>query len=139
MAKLKFACCREADEVGHGNTVDGSDEGDRNASSNLVDVGEVLHDLNESKDCADDSDGGRIASGSLKHSRDFFFYLGFVVEFELHDLADLGWLGAVDGEHEGLFEERIQNRREIGVEGDDTTSASLIGEGDQLSDGCFTV
>ena len=102
MAELEFAGGGEADEVGHGDAVDGGDEGDGDAAADLVDVGEVLHDLDEAEDGADDADGGRVAASGFEDGGDLFFDLGFVVEFELHDLADFGGLGAVDGEHEGL-------------------------------------
>src|SRR5271156_2266890 len=139
MAELEFTSGGKTDEVGHSNAVDGGDESNGDAPSDLVDVGEVLHDLDESEDCADDADGGRVAACGFKDGRYFFFDLGFVVELELHDLADFGWLGAVDGEHKGLFKKGIGDVRKIGVEGDDTASASLVGEGNQLCKGRFTV
>src|SRR6202040_315976 len=63
VAELEFARGGEADEIGHGDAVDGGDEGDGDAAADLVDVGEILHDLDESKDRADDTDGGRVTSG----------------------------------------------------------------------------
>jgi len=139
MAKFELARGGEEDEVCHGYAIDGGDEGDGDATADLVDVGEVLHDLDESEDGADDADSGRVASGGLEDGGNLFFDLGFVVELELHDLADLCGFGAVDGEHESLSEKRIRDGGEVSVEGDDAAPACLVGEGDDLSESCFAV
>ena len=139
VAELELAGGGEADEIGDGDAVDGGDESDGDAAADLVDVGEILHDLDEAEDGADDADGGGVAAGSFEDGGDFFFDLGFVVELELHDLADFAGLGAVDGEHEGLFEEGIGDGGEVGVERDDAASAGLVGEGDDLREGRFAV
>ena len=83
--------------------------------------------------------GGAVASGGFEDGGDLFFDLGFVGELELHDLADFGGLGAVDGEHEGLFEEGIVDGGEVGVEGDDAVFAGLVGELDDLGEDGFAV
>ena len=139
VAEFEFAGGGKADEVGDGDSVDGGDEGDGDAATDLVDVGEVLHDLDEAEDGADDADGGRVAACGFEDCGDFFFDLGFVVELELHDLADLAGLGAVDGEHEGLLEEGIGDGGEIGVERDDAALAGFVGEGDDLREDGFAV
>ena len=107
VAELEFAGGGKTDEVGDCDAVDGGDESDGDAAADLVDVGEVLHDLDEAEHGADDADGGGIAAGGFEDGGNLFFDLGFVVELELHDLADFAGLGAVDGEHEGLFEEWV--------------------------------
>ena len=139
MAEFQFARGGEADKVGDGDSVDGGDEGDGDAAADLVDVGEVLHDLDEAEDGADDADGRRVAAGGFEDGGDLFFDLGLVVELELHDLADLAGFGAVDGEHEGLFEEGISDGDEIAIEGDDAALAGLVCECDDLGEYGFAV
>ena len=139
MAKLELAGGGQADEVGEGDSVDRGDEGDGDATADLVYVGEVLHHLDEAEDGAYDADGGGVAAGGLEYCGNLLFDLGFVVELELHDLADLAGFGPVDGEHQGLSEEWVGDGGEVGVERDDAASAGLVGEADDLRKGGFAV
>ena len=55
--------------------IDGGDESDGDAAPDLIDLVEVLHDLNKSKNGADDSDGRRETTSRLKDLRQFIFLL----------------------------------------------------------------
>ncbi len=86
-AMAQFAGDGQGDEVGEADTVDGGDEGDGDASADFVDLIEMLHDLNEAEDGADDSDGWGKASGGFIDAGQLFFGFGAGVEFKLHDGA----------------------------------------------------
>ena len=99
-----------------------------------VDVVEMLHDLDESEHGAQNADGGRKAAGRLEDRGQPLLVFGDGVEADAHDLAQLRGLGAVDGQHEGLFQEGILDGLQVGVERDHAAAAGLVGEGDQLAD-----
>ena len=124
----EFAGDGEGDEVGEADAVDGGDEGDGDAAANLIDFIEVLHDLDESEDGADDSDGWGEASGGFIDAGQLVFGFGAGVEFKLHDGAQLAGLGAIDGEHEGAAHEGIGDVGQFGVERDDAVAARLLGQ-----------
>ena len=77
---------------------------------NFVDIGEVLHDLDETHDGADDADRRRVAAGGFENGRNLFFDLGLIRKLELHNLAYLRGFRSVDREHQGLFEETDRGR-----------------------------
>jgi hypothetical protein len=95
---------------------------------------EVLHDLNESDDGADDADGGGETAGGFEDGGDAGFDFADIIDLELHDAAQFGGLGAVDGEHEGLAKEGIGDLIEIGVEGNDAFAARFVNELDNLAE-----
>ena len=95
----------QGDEIGEADAVDGGDEGDGDAAANLVDFIQMLHDLDESEDGADDADGGAKTSGGFIDAGQLVFGFGGGVELQLHDGAQLGGFGAIDGEHEGAAHE----------------------------------
>ena len=99
MRSFIFPATGKIEEVGGTDAVDGGHEGYGDAASDFVDLVEVLHDLNQSEDRADDADGGGKASGRLEYLGNLLFVLGLVIEFEFHDLAELFGLGAVDRQH----------------------------------------
>ena len=121
-------------EVGGADTVDGGDEGHGDAAAYFGGVVQVLHHLNETEHGADDSDGGRESTGGLEHFRNMRFVLGLIVELLLHHFANFLRLGAIDSEHEALFEKGIIHLFEDGIEGDDAVLASLPGVFDDFGD-----
>ena len=52
--------------------IDGGDESDGDSTAHFLDVGEVLHDLDQAQNGADDPDGWRVTAGGLE-------YLGFLI------------------------------------------------------------
>src|ERR1700722_12141902 len=57
-AILDFSSYRKKEKVGGSDAIDGSHKGDRDPTADFVDVVEMLHDLNQAQDGADDADGG---------------------------------------------------------------------------------
>ena len=134
MSQADLSRHRQKKQVGGADTVDGGDEGDGDASAYFGGVVQVLHDLNEAEHRADDSDGGRESSGGLEHFGNVRFVLGLIVELQLHHFANFLRLGAIDGEHEALFEKGIFHLFEDFIEGDDAVLASLLGVFDDFGD-----
>src|SRR5271155_2895820 len=67
-------------EVGGADAVDGGDESDGDAAAYFGGVVQVLHDLNEAEDGADDTDRGRESSGGLEDFGNVRFVLGLIVQ-----------------------------------------------------------
>ncbi len=124
----------QEEEIGDAHAVDGGDKGDGDAAAHLLNVVQMLHDLNQPQHRAENADGGREASGRLEDRGQPLFALRGGVQADAHDLAQLGGLGAVHGQHQGLLEEGILNGLQVGVQRDDAVAAGLVGEGDQQAD-----
>src|SRR5580692_1606792 len=103
-ADFELAGPGQKDEVGGAYAVKRSDEGDGDAAADGVDVLQVLHDLDEAKDGADDADGGRKAGRGFKHFWNAGVFFAGVVQVQLHHFAQVFGVGAVDGELESVFE-----------------------------------
>src|ERR1035437_8315501 len=89
-----------------------NDEG----AHDLINVREALHDLDHADHRADDADRRRKSSGGFEDLRNALFALGFVFQFEAHDLTDRGRFGAINCKHQRLFEEWVLDHVEICVE-----------------------
>ncbi len=88
---------------------------------------EMLHDLDEAEDRADDADGGGEAAGCFEDLGDALILLALVVELQLHHLAQVGGADAVDGQHQALLEKGVVDLGEFGIEGEDAFFAGLVG------------
>ena len=97
----------------------------------------MLHDLDEADDRADDADGGGESAGGFEDGGNAGFDFADIVDLDLHDAAQLGGFGAVDGEHQGLAKKGVGHLREILVEGDDAFAAGFVGESDDLAEEGF--
>ena len=56
----------QEEEIGGADAIDGGDKGDGDAAADLLNVVQVLHDLNQSQNGAEDADGGRKAASRLE-------------------------------------------------------------------------
>jgi len=133
-ADFDFSRTREKEKVRHADAINCGNEGDGDAASDFADVIEVLHDLNEAENGADDADCRREATSGFEHSGDVVLVFGLIVELEFHHFANFLWLGAVHSEHEGFFEKRIGHGAEFRVERNDAALAGFIGESDDFAD-----
>ncbi len=86
-ANPQLPCDRKEEEICQADSIDGGDECHGDAAAHFIDLVEMLHDLNQAENGADNSYGWRKAAGRFKQLRNFFFLLFFVVEFEFDDLA----------------------------------------------------
>ncbi len=77
------------------------DDGD--AVADFVDVGEVLHYLDEAENRADDTDGGSETTGRFEDLGFGFPVMLVEGDVDLDHLAEVLKIGAVDGEHERLL------------------------------------
>ena len=94
----------------------------------------MMHHLDQAEHRAENADGGREAAGRFKDRGQTLFVFGNRVEAYVHDFAQLGGLGAVNGQHQRLFQKRILDGLQIGVERDHALAAGLVGERDKQLD-----
>ena len=77
---------------------------------------------------------GANPPADFEHLGDVLFVLRLVVQLELHHLLQFLGLGAVDRQHQGLFQERIADLFHFAVERDDAFLAGLLGVAHDLAD-----
>ena len=116
----------KTEKVGQSNAVDGGDEGDGDTTPDLGDVVEVLHDLDQAENGSDDSDRGRETSRGFENLRDVFFVFSLVIQLEFHHLLKLLRLGAVNGQHQRLFQEGIFDLLDFAIERNDAFLAGFL-------------
>ena len=116
----------QKEEIGDAHSVNGGHKGYGDSAADFLNVVEMLHHLDQAEHRAENSDGRRKAASGLEDR--WAAVLGFHrgVEADPHDLAQLGGLGAVHGEHERLLEKWILDGPQVGVERNHTVAAALL-------------
>jgi hypothetical protein len=74
----------------------------------------------------------REPARGLEHPGDVVVVLGAIVQFELHDRAQLGGLGAVHRQHQRLFQKRFLDLLQVVVERYDSGLPRLLRVADHL-------
>ena len=120
------------EEVSGPDAVNSGDKCDCDAASDLVDLVEMLHDLDQSYDCANDSYRRGEAARRFEDLRDFFFQLRVVVESKLHDLPKLARLGSIHCHHQRSLQKGVRDIRERFVEGDDSVAPGTVSVSNQF-------
>src|SRR5678815_2547849 len=113
MLDLQFVGGRKKQDVGQRNPVDRGNKGNGDSSTYLFNVIEVLHYLDQSKYCADNSNRRRVtACGFINLGRLFaaFFH---VLQLHLHGLTKFLRLASVDSHEDSLAEEVILDAGDV--------------------------
>ncbi len=93
-----FGVGGQKDKIRQGDTVNGGYKSDGDSVADALDILQMLHDLNEAKDSADDANGGSVAAGGFEHFRFSLAAAGGCFDFEFHDAAQILQVGAIDGQ-----------------------------------------
>src|ERR1051326_1045907 len=94
---------RETDAIDRGHKCHGD------AMPHLLNIGEILHYLNQSQHGADDANRRRVTSRTLERLGLVERMLFLDVDLKVHHLTDLLEIGPVDGQVQGLTQEGISD------------------------------
>src|SRR5208283_2527225 len=98
---------------------------DCNSFTDLIDVLQSLHDLDETQDSANNPDGRCVSGCGFEDLGDTFVFLSAVVEMQLHHLSQVRCAHAIDCQHEALFQKRILDFCQFRVQRKDALFSGL--------------
>lgn len=104
---------RQENEIGEADAIDGGDEGDGDAATEQLGVGQVFHDVDQAEHCAEYAYGRRVAASGVPYLGAFALYGFIAFEIDGADFAQLRRRRAIDEQAQALAHKGIAFLAEI--------------------------